>query len=171
MKRLAAIAACAALAALAARLFVFETIYIASGSMEPTLHTGADFFLDKVTLRLRPPRRGEIVSFYLPEVAGHESVKRVIAVGGDTVEIKAKKVFLNGKELYEPYAQHIRLNERLAGDDMPAVAVPPDSVFVLGDNRDASLDGATWKNDRGERIIFLPLGRITGKLRGPYREY
>ena len=166
--RLVMLALLAVLVALALRLYVAETIYIASGSMEPTLHTGARFFSDKMTFRLRAPRRCEIIVFRSP-LGEHESVKRVIAVAGDTVELRAKKVFINGVLQDEPCTQYLRPGETLAGDNMHPVKVPPGSLFVLGDNRDASSDSATWKDpDTGERIYFIALDTVTGKLRGIY---
>lgn len=168
MRRVLPIALVTVLAALALRSFVVEPIYIASGSMEPTLHTGTHLFSDKITCKFRAPRRGEIIVFRSP-VGEHDSVKRVIAVAGDTVELRNKKVFVNGAPLDEPCTQHVRASERLAGDNIPALKVPPDSLFVLGDNRDESNDSSTWKDPRtGERIYFIPLSSVAGKLRGVY---
>jgi len=170
MKRILFLAALAAATAVLMRLLVVETIYIASGSMEPTLATGMHLFSDKVTLRLRAPERGEIVVFHSP-LGEHDSVKRVIAVAGDMVELREKKVFLNNSPLDEPYVQYVRHGEKLAGDTVPPMTVPQGHVFVLGDNRDTSSDSATWKDPQtGERIFFLPVFAITGKVRGAYRK-
>jgi len=70
-------------AALLGRAYIVEPIYIASASMEPTLTEGTRFFLDKLTFRFRAPRRGEVISFRPRKGGGIESVKRVIAVGGE----------------------------------------------------------------------------------------
>ena len=156
-------------AALAVRRWVAAPIYIASDSMAPTLSVGRHLVLDRVTYRFRPPRRGEIIAFHSPIGEEHESVKRVIAVAGDTVELKRKKVYLNGEAQYERYAYYARPEEILAGDNLAPLTVPPGCLFVLGDNRDNSNDSASWKNpSTGEPLYFLPLPAITGKVRGIY---
>ncbi|MBI4656846.1 MAG: signal peptidase I [Elusimicrobia bacterium] len=172
-------------AAFLVKKFVVEPTYTASGSMEPTLYKGHRLFLDKVTYKFRIPRRGEIISFVSPAGEEHESIKRVIAVEGDTVEIKTKKVYLNGEPLVETYVKYTRPNEILIGDNLGPVTVPPGHLFVLGDNRDNSSDSATWQNpavvtvsgtfgrsaavpQTGGRIYFLPVEKVTGKIRGIY---
>lgn len=146
------------------RAWVAEPITIASASMEPTLRVGTLMILDKWTLSGRGPRRGEIISFRSP-VGAEDLVKRVIAVPGDEVEIRAKRVFVNGKPLEEPYAVHDRANERLNGDDLGPLTVPDRSYFVLGDNRDESNDSSVWKSTSGERVYFLTKDALQGVVR------
>ena len=146
------------------RAWIAEPITIASASMEPTLRVGTLMILDKWSLSGRRPRRGEIVSFRSP-VGSEDLVKRVIAVPGDTIEIRAKKVFVNGEALDEPYAVHDRPNERLEGDDVGPLTVPAGSYFVLGDNRDESKDSSVWKTAAGERTYFLPASALQGIVR------
>lgn len=154
---------------LAARRWVAEPIYIASDSMAPTLTKGHHLFLDKLTLRLRPPARGEIIAFRSPVGEEHESVKRVIAVAGDIVEMREKKVYLNGEPQTETYACYTRAAETLRGDNLPPVTVPEGALFVLGDNRDNSNDSASWEDPAtGGPPHFLPLSAVTGKVRGIY---
>lgn len=156
-------------AALAVRRWAAAPIYIASDSMAPTLTVGHHLVLDRVTFLFRRPRRGEIIAFRSPVGEEHESVKRVIAVGGDTVELKLKQVYLNGAHRYESYAYYARPGEVLAGDNLGPLKVPPDCLFVLGDNRDNSNDSASWRNPaNGEPLYFLPLSAVTGKVRGAY---
>ncbi len=167
--RTALIAIATIAAVLAVRRWIGEPIYIASDSMAPTLTKGHHLILDKITFRFRPPARGEIVSFRSPVGEAHESVKRVIAVGGDTVELRKKRVYLNGEPQLEVYAYYARPGEALQGDDMPPAAVPEGELFVLGDNRDNSNDSASWLNPAtGKPPLFLPLSEITGKVRGVY---
>ncbi|OGR41888.1 MAG: signal peptidase I [Elusimicrobia bacterium GWA2_61_42] len=156
-------------AVLAARRWLIEPIYIASDSMAPTLSKGHHLFLDKVTYRFRQPSRGEIIAFRSPVGEDHESVKRVIAVAGDTIELKSKKVYLNGEPQLETYAYYARAAENLQGDNLPPVTVPDGALFVLGDNRDNSNDSASWKDPAtGAPPLFLPLPAVTGKVRGSY---
>jgi signal peptidase I len=146
------------------RAWIAEPITIASASMEPTLKVGTLMILDKWSLSGRRPRRGEIVSFRSP-VEATDLVKRVIAVPGDTVELRAKKVFVNDKPLTEPYAVHDRANERLEGDDLGPLTVPAGAFFVLGDNRDESKDSSVWRTAAGERVFFLPAASLQGLVR------
>jgi len=156
-------------AVLAVRKYAYEPMYIASGSMAPTLYPGQRLIMDKLVFRFRAPARGEIIVFRSPAGREHESVKRVIAVQGDTVEIRRKEVRLNGERLIEIYAQHTRPDEPLDGDNLGPLTVPGGTVFVLGDNRDNSDDSSTWKDPAtGEKTYFLPLTSITGKIRGIY---
>jgi signal peptidase I len=146
------------------RAWVMEPIVIASASMEPTLRVGTLLMLDKWTLRHRPPQRGEIVSFRSP-ISPEDMVKRVIAVPGDVVELREKQVLVNGKALDEDYVVHHRPDEHLQGDTLGPLTVPPDSFFVLGDNRDESDDSSVWKSASGERIYFLGKAALQGVVR------
>src|SRR5688572_5690653 len=134
LSRLIFLASLAVLVILPIRLWVVEPIYIATASMEPTLPVGRRLFADKLSLRFREPRKGELVVFKSPTEA-IEMVKRVIAVPGDTIELREKKVFINGQALDEPYVQYKRAGERLKGDNLGPLAVPKGALFVLGDNR------------------------------------
>jgi signal peptidase I len=147
------------------RLWVAEPITIASASMTPEFRVGTLMILDKWTLRRRRPARGDVISFRSPLDGNEDMVKRVIAVPGETVEIRAKQVFVDGRALAEPYAVHDRPNARLDGDDLGPLTVPPDSYFVLGDNRDESNDSSVWKGPDGRRIYFLRGGAVQGYVR------
>jgi signal peptidase I len=146
------------------RAWVLEPITIASASMEPTLRVGTLMILDKWSLERRVPQRGDVISFRSP-VGAEDLVKRVIAVPGDAVEIREKKVFVNGAALDEPYAVHDRQNERLDGDNLGPLTVPEKSYFVLGDNRDESNDSSVWKTASGERVYFLSAASLQGIVR------
>src|SRR5581483_3629811 len=104
-------------------MLVFEGIYIASSSMEPTLPVGAHYFVDKVSPVFRGPRRLEIVVFESPD--GKKGlVKRVIGLPGETLEIRNKRVSINGKPLDEPYAVFKRKDEILMGDNIAPLSIP-----------------------------------------------
>lgn len=144
---------------------IAETIVIASASMEPALKVGTYALLDKVTFLFRAPRRGEIVVFKSP--AGPEELtKRIIALPGDTIALRAKKVVLNQTEQNEPYARFTRPEERLIGDNLPEWKVPRNCYFVLGDNRDESNDSSVWKDSSGAPAPCLPTKGVRGLVRG-----
>lgn len=148
-------------------VFACESIYIASASMEPKLPVGTYAFLDKLTLRLRPLRRGEIIVFRSPLSPKEDLTKRVIAIAGDTVELRDKTVFLNGTEAVEGYARHTRSSEKLVGDSLGPLTVPPGSLFVLGDNRDESNDSSVWKDPKtGSPAPFIHAADVRGVVRG-----
>jgi signal peptidase I len=136
--------------------------------MEPTLPVGIHLICDKVTLRFRAPRRSDIVIFHSPTGEDLDLSKRVIALPGETVELREKKVFINGQELSEPYTVHKRAGERLIGDDLGPLTVPTESIFVLGDNRDESEDSTTWKDAAGNPIYFIKIADLKGLVRGIY---
>ncbi|OGR82971.1 MAG: signal peptidase I [Elusimicrobia bacterium RIFCSPLOWO2_01_FULL_64_13] len=147
------------------RSAAMEGIYIATPSMEPALPVGTHYFVDKITLAFRAPRRGEIVLLSSPVEGDKELVKRVIGLPGETIEIRKKEVYVNDKPLSEPYAAHRRSGEALVGDNLGPLRIPEGSFFVLGDNRDESRDSATWKDPgTGEPVHFVPGDRIRGRL-------
>lgn len=166
--RLLFLAGLALAVVLPVRLWVIEPISIPTASMEPTLKVGAHLFCDRLTLRRRDPERGDIVVFRPPTEDGREFVKRVVALPGETVEVRKKAVYVNGRPLEEPYAVHSRADEALEGDDLAPVAVPLGAYFVLGDNRDESADSLTWRDSDGNRLLFVPRGNISGLVRGIY---
>lgn len=151
------------------RAFAVEGIFVASGSMEPTLKTGTHLFLDKLTYRLRDPAPGDIVCFTAPVEPHEEMCKRLIAVGGQTVELREKALFVDGRAVEERYVVHKRSAERLVGDNLGPLEVPKEHVFVLGDNRDESKDSSYWKDPAtGEPRPFVPRSRVRGLVRGFY---
>lgn len=169
LKRFIFLFAIAAFSAGFFRACAFEGIYIATASMEPTLPVGGHYWLDKMTLRFREPRRGEVIIFFTPIPPYDDMGKRVIAIAGDTIEIRNKKIYLNGNLQAEPYTRYTRAYEKLAGDNLGPLSVPEGHLLVLGDNRDESNDSAVWKHpETGERVPFVPLGNVRGLLRGVY---
>ena len=149
------------------RRFAFEGIYLASDSMAPTMPEGRHVMVNKLSFAFSAPRRGDIVMFDLPSHPEKGFVKRVIAVAGDRIEIRKKKVILNGEVLNEPYVTHTRPDEILVGDNRPEVTVPEGHVYVMGDNRDVSGDSRDWTDGDGEWAPFLPVRQIGGLVDRP----
>jgi signal peptidase I len=155
----------AIVAALLLQHFVVDIIQVTSSSMAPTVNVGSRYLLDKITFHFRKPRVGDVVAFPSPVLKGHNLVKRVIAVEGDTLQIKKKDVFINGKEIAEPYAFHSRDTVILVGDNLGPLAVPEGMAFVMGDNRDESEDSRDWKDETsGEHIYFIPTNKLLGRV-------
>ena len=157
--------------ALIIRTFVVQAFKIPSGSMEPTLLVGDHIlvnkfiygehipFTDSKILDFRDPKRGEIIVFVYPKDESKDFIKRVIGVEGDTIEIKDKKLFINGQFFDDPYG-HFKDNAVIPGhvqprDNFGPVTVPEDSLFVMGDNRDRSADSRFWG--------FVRLTQVKGK--------
>ena len=130
--------------------------------MEPTLGMGDVVFVRRGSA----VARGDLTAFHYPLEPKTIFLKRVIAVPGDVVEIRDKEVILNGKKIEEPYAQHVDGMLYLPNPELPEpyrsrdqfgpVKVPPDSYFMLGDNRDRSSDSRYWG--------FVPRNLVVGKV-------
>jgi signal peptidase I len=158
--------------ALIIRTFFIQAYKIPSGSMEPTLLIGDHILVNKLifglripdsifgvrplsgiipygqyAFRLEPVHRGDVVVFVFPPDPSKDFIKRVIGVGGDTVEVRDKSVYLNGRKMddphahYEPSESQVRITPR---DRFGPVVVPKGKVFVMGDNRDRSYDSRFW---------------------------
>ena len=119
--------------------FFYESYKAPSGSMIPTLLVG-DQFMAEVLAPSDPVRRGDVVIF-LEENSGKRFVKRVVGLPGETVSLEAQRVLVDGKPLEEPYARHIRPDERVpVRDEMAPVPLGPGQYFLMGDNRERSYD-------------------------------
>ena len=111
-----------------------QTVRVDMASMEPTIQPGWWIMLNKVSYHFTDPKRGDIVVFDSPINSGQDLIKRVIGLPGDTVEVKNNTVFVNGVPLQEPYVA-IPPHYTMAPETIPA-----GQYFVLGDNRDVSID-------------------------------
>jgi signal peptidase I len=185
--------------ALVLRSFVVEAYQIPSGSMIPTLEVGDRIWVNKLIygVRLpftdikigthyRPPRRGEIIVFSHPNDPDKDLIKRVVAVAGDTIEMRDNVVYVNGVAtarvhdgVHHYWDKHEETDQWFEGDadawretigaanfvtfhsldggnsSYEPKHVPPDSLFVMGDNRDNSSDSRYWG--------FVPLNLVRGR--------
>lgn len=167
--------ATALILALIIRAYIVQAFKIPSGSMIPTLLIGDHIlvnkflygtkipFTDTKILEFRKPEKGDIIVFKYPENPEKDFIKRVIATAGDTVEERNKIVYVNGHPRTEPYVQHsdmnIRAGSRDPRDNFGPITIPPDKVFVMGDNRDQSYDSRYWgfvdrKSIRGKALLI-----------------
>lgn len=163
--------AVAFLLALFIRTFIVQAFKIPSGSMLPTLQIGDHILVNKFRYGIRlpilgervvkvaDPRRGDIIVFVYPVDPHKDFIKRVIGEPGDTVEIRHKQIYVNDQKIDDPNGHFVdgpgdqsRLTPR---DNYGPVKVPPDKVFVMGDNRDRSYDSRFWG--------FVPLDDVKGK--------
>jgi signal peptidase I len=125
--------------ALVIRAFFLAAFYIPSESMSPTLEKGDRVLVNKLSYKLHDVHRGDIVVFGRPpnepDNGIKDLIKRVVALPGETVEVRDCKVLINGQALVEPYVK-----EWSRTCTSPPVTVGQDQVFVMGDNRDDSQD-------------------------------
>ena len=136
----------AVLLALAIRAFVVQAFVIPSGSMLPTLRIGDYLLVNKFVYLFRPIRRGDIIVFKFPQDETRDFIKRVVGLPGETLEIRDEQVLVDGKPLHEPYAVYSKppqLRSPAPYHLLPMV-IPPGHLFVMGDNRDNSLDSRAW---------------------------
>ncbi|MCI6159229.1 MAG: signal peptidase I [Selenomonadaceae bacterium] len=133
------------------RQFVVELYIVDGPSMRPTLQSQERLVVNKFLYSFRNPQRGEIVVFQYPMDPSRDFIKRVIAVPGDTVEIKDSKVYVNDQQLQEDYILEPTKSE------YPKATVPAGTLFVMGDNRNNSEDS------RFADVGFVPYRLIKGK--------
>lgn len=170
----------AVILALFIREFIVQAFKIPSGSMIPTFQVGDRIFVNKfiygakipfTNIRLpavREPERGDIIVFRSTETPKKDFVKRLIAVGGETVEIKDGYILINGKPVSGPASVRsvYYYNVEPYAKEGKAIKVPKDSYFALGDNSANSRDSRYWgfvpKNNMIGKAIFIywPIPRM-----------
>jgi signal peptidase I len=153
------------------RTFVIQAYKIPSGSMKPTLLIGDHILVSKFNYGIKlpwirstlipvgAPKRGDIVVFIYPEDRSKDFIKRLIGLPGDTIEIRDKKILLNGLPWSDTHGVYVD-NTVIPGsvqprDNFGPVKVPEGALFVMGDNRDESYDSRFWG--------FVPMKEVLGK--------
>jgi len=156
----------AVILALFVRTFVVQAFKIPTGSMENNLLIGDHLLvnkfifgpsanaLERALLPERPIKRGDIIVFKYPEDRERDFIKRVIGLPGETLEVKDKRVYINGKKLDEPYVHFLEPPQGAANysevtsydlrERYGPVTIPADKYFMMGDNRDNSQDSRYW---------------------------
>jgi signal peptidase I len=157
----------ALLVAVVVRTFLFQTFYIPSGSMEDTLQIHDRVVVNKLSYRLHDIHRGDIVVFKRPpnesDAAIKDLIKRVVAVGGDTVESRGNTIFVNDKAVVEPF----RKDEAL-GLPVTRQTIAPGMIWVMGDNRTNSSDSRVFGAIDQDLVVgrafvrIWPLGELGG---------
>lgn len=124
--------------------------------MEPNFHDGEYLLTDKISYRIHTPERGDVIVFKAPPDYVDEFIKRIIGLPGDTVSVRDSKVFVNGREISEPYipVDYHTFAGRFS-EEGATLTVPTDQYFVMGDNREHSLDS--------RNIGFIQKDKITGR--------
>jgi signal peptidase I len=146
--------------ALVIRSIALQAFKIPSGSMLPTLQIGDQILVNKLAYGLRlpfsnailidfgPPQRGDVIVFRYPVDLSKDYIKRVVAVAGDSILVRNKRVYINGVLWNDPSAYFADGDRPGFGgnprDNFGPVTVPSGHVFVLGDNRDHSYDSRYW---------------------------
>jgi len=175
----------AVILALFIRTFVVQAFKIPTGSMENNLLIGdhllvnkfivgpTDSAVERALLPVRPIKRGDVIVFKYPEEPSRDFIKRVIGLPGETLELRDKKVSINGQALDEPYVHFLEppgaasefreVTSYDVRERYGPVTVPPNQYFVMGDNRDNSQDSRYWG--------FLPRDYIKGKAVVIYWSY
>ena len=129
---------------------IFHLYRVPTGAMEPTIHAGDSV----ITRKIHDVRRGDIIAFDYPLQPKVLFVKRVIGMPGETIEIKSKRVFINGREISDPHAFHDDDSIYPANRDVPEpfrsrdhfgpLTIGAGEYFMMGDNRDRSSDSRYW---------------------------
>jgi signal peptidase I len=149
------------------KTFLIQAFYIPSGSMEPTLDIGERVLVNKLSYKLHEVHRGDVVVFNRPDgQAGgtqiKDLIKRVVAVGGETVETREGRIYVDGHALAEPYLPA----GGAPGPPVTKLKIPADHLWVMGDNRDNSRDSRVFGPISENLLVgrafvrIWPLGRF-----------
>lgn len=135
------------------QVFIARPFIVEGPSMEPTLWSHERLVVDRLVYSFRPPATGDVVVIIPPGDPKRKYVKRVIAGPNQSIEIRNSEVYVDGRRLDEPYIKEKTFQ------DFPYHQVPDKSVFVMGDNRNVSLDS------RNEEVVgYVPIENVVGKV-------
>jgi signal peptidase I len=137
--------------------FFFQISEVEGVSMMPTLNNKDRIVVDKISYNFNEPKRGDVVIIKYPADIREKYVKRIVAKEGDRVKVEDNRFYLNGKPQEEPY-----INEKLIKGFFSEAVVPDNTIFVLGDNRNESIDSRF--KDVGFVSTKLIVGKATFKI-------
>ncbi|MCI3948805.1 MAG: signal peptidase [Acidimicrobiales bacterium] len=147
------------LVAFVVKTFLIQAFFIPSGSMLPTLHEDDRVLVNKLSYDLHDVNRGDLVVFERPEgeTAGQikDLIKRVVALPGERIEQRDGDVYIDGQLLEEPY-----LDDGTETTNLEPQTVPEDHVFVMGDNRDDSMDSRVFSAIDEDLIVGRAFVRV-----------
>ncbi|MCJ7546322.1 MAG: signal peptidase I [Deltaproteobacteria bacterium] len=150
--------------ALFVRSFVVQAFKIPSSSMEPTLLVGDHILVNKFLYGIRipvlgkkvfpfsQPRRGDVIVFIFPNDRSKDFIKRVIGLPGEKVEVRERKIYINDRLIEDPWGKYFPPDRLI---NVGPEVLPPNALFVMGDNRNNSEDSRYWG--------FVPLDDVLGK--------
>ena len=142
----------ALLVAFLVRTFVLAHFVVDGTSMFSTLHDDDRVFVNKLSYRLHDPNRGDVVVLHQSAGASERDlIKRVVALPGETIEVRSCQVVIDGQTLEEPYLDPEVVTPGNCGGDLAPLTIPEDHVFVMGDNRGGSQDSRRPRADRRGR--------------------
>ncbi|MBK9949731.1 MAG: signal peptidase I [Nitrospira sp.] len=135
----------------------WRSFRVPNQGMNPTLLPGDHFSIKKTVYQQAEPKRGDIIAFRYPKDETKIFIKRVVGLPQDRIEVRDKQLYVNGERLTESYIQHIDSNvltlAQAPRDNLAPVVVPPNAYFVMGDNRDSSLDSRFWGSVSKELVL------------------
>lgn len=162
------------------RYFLIQPFYVKGASMEPNFHDSEYLIIDELSYRFQAPTRGQVIVFRYPKNPQEYFIKRVIALPGESVQIKDGGVYIfneNNPEGWRLPEEYINEEIKTFSNGDEKITVSPDEYFVLGDNRTSSKDsrsfGAVNKSFIIGKVLFRgwPISKASFFLKGTWPNY
>ncbi|NMB91545.1 signal peptidase I [candidate division WWE3 bacterium] len=146
--------------------FVGQLLEVTGDSMYPTFHDKEQIIAEKLSIKMKGVKRGEVLIFEHPSEKGRLLIKRLIGLPGETIKIQNGKVFIDNVELKEPYLSNVETEGQSFLEEGIEYEIPKDSYVMMGDNRPKSTDSREWGYVKKELIVgrgvvvYYPISRI-----------
>jgi signal peptidase I len=140
--------------AIVALCTMFQVVVVPTPSMESTVLVGDHLLVNKFAYRWHAVKRGDVISFLPPHRTDQVYLKRVVAIGGDRIDFRDGAMFVNGVRVPEHHGAHLC---SLFGLKSQTLIVPPEHLYVLGDNRNHSEDSRSWGPVAENRVVGAPV--------------